>query len=176
MATCALTTGFPRYDCETVTGGIREIYILPFDDFTSVTVAAHEISAITEVGAPTWYKYELNEEVGNLTCEETKDLKNNTVSYVANCAFTLNKMEAAKANELSIMVIQQVVAIILTENGEYFFIGDDRGAHKAGGTNNSTTGTAFGGELQGYSVNLMASQKHDVYEVQASVVAGLTIS
>ena len=81
MATCALTTGFPRYDCETVTGGIREIYILPFDDFTSVTFADHEISAITEVGTPTWYKYELNEEVGNLTCEETKDLKNNN-NYV----------------------------------------------------------------------------------------------
>jgi len=176
MATCALTTGFPRYDCETVTGGIREIYLLPYDDFTSITVASHEITAITMVGTPTWYKYELNEEVGSLTTDETKDVKLNTVSYVANCAFTLNKMEAAKANELSILVIQQVVAIILTENGEYFLMGDDRGAHKAGGTNNSTTGTAFGGELQGYSVNLMASQKHDVYQVQDAVIAGLTIS
>ncbi len=175
MATCALTTGFPRYDCETVTGGISEVYILPYDDFTSVTQSGHEISAITMVGTPTWYRYQLNEEVGSLTCDETKDLKQNTASYVANCAFTLNKMDAAKANELSLLVIQQVVVIVKSENGEYFFMGDDRGAHKAGGTNNSTTGTAFGGELQGYSVNLMASQKHDVYQVAASVISGLTI-
>jgi hypothetical protein len=172
MATCALTTGFERYNCETVIGGIQELYLLPMSSFTSVTVTASEVTAITSSG--TWYGYQLSEEVGLLETTETFNKQNNSLFYDSNCSFTLNKMEAVKSNELALVVLQRVVAIVKTENGEYFFMGDERGCHKAGGTNNSSTGTAFG-DLNGYNMNLQAMQSHDVYEVQASVVSGLTI-
>ena len=174
MATCALTTGFERYNCETVIGGIQELYLLPMSSFTSVTVTASEVTAITMVGTPTWYGYQLSEEVGLLETVETFNKQNNSLFYDANCSFTLNKMEAVKANELALVVLQRCVAIVKTENGEYFFMGDERGVHKSGGTNNSTTGTAFG-DLNGYNINLQAMQSHDTYMITASVVTALTI-
>lgn len=172
MATCALTTGFERYNCEAPAGGIEELYVLPYSSFTSVTVAAHEISAITATG--TWWGYELSEEVGLLETVETKNLQNNSLFYETNCSFTLNKMDATKSNELSILVTQRVVFIVKTVSGEYFFVGDSRGAHKAGGTNNATSGTAMG-DLNGYTINLRELSTHNPYEVQQAVIDGLTI-
>jgi hypothetical protein len=175
MATCALTQGFSRYDCDAPSGGIEELYLLPYVEVDAITVVDCEVTAITFAAPATWYKYELSQEVGLLETTENKNVQNNSLFYDANLSFTLNKMEAAKCKELNLVAIQRVVAIIKTVEGAYFMIGDERGAHKTGGTNNSSTGTAFG-DLNGYSVNLMSKQKHDVYEVDATVVAGLTIA
>jgi hypothetical protein len=173
---CALTSGITRYNCESPAGGISEVYLLAFEELTSITVTACEVTAITTSGAPsTWYRYELNEEVGLLETTETKSVQNNSLFYDANLSFTVTKMEASKCNELNLLAIQRIVAIIKTVEGKFFLLGDERGAHKTGGTNNSSTGTAYG-DLNGYSINLMAKQTHDVYEVDAAVIAGLTIA
>jgi len=174
MATCALTTGFERYNCDSPAGGILELYVLEFSNFTSVTVTNSEVTAITEVGTPTWYGYQLSEEVGLLETVENNDIQNNSLFYEANCSFTLSKMEAVKSNELANVAIQRTVCIVKTMNGKYFFMGDELGVHKARGTNSSSTGTA-NGDLNGYNMNLTARQTHDVYEVQASVVSSLII-
>ena len=173
---CALTSGVTRYNCEAPAGGIEEVYLLAFEELTSITVTACEVTAITTSGAPsTWYRYELNEEVGLLETTETKSVQNNSLFYDANLSFTVTKMEASKCNELNLLAIQRIVAIVKTVEGSYWLVGNERGCHKSGGTNNSSTGTAFGDNM-GYSINLMAKQTTDVLEVDAAVIAGLTIS
>ena len=174
MATCALTTGFERYNCETAVGGVQELYLLPKSSFTSITVVAGEITVITQVGTPTWYAYALTEEVGLFETTETFSKANNSLFYEANLSFTLNKMEAVKSTELALVVLQEVVAIVKTENGEYYFMGDFRGVHKSGGSNNATSGTAWG-DLNGYNVNLQSIHTTWPYEIQSSVVTALTI-
>ena len=84
-------------------------------------------------------------------------------------------MEASKCNELNLLAIQRIVAIVKTVEGSYWLVGDERGAHKTGGTNNSSTGTAYGDNM-GYSINILAKQTHDVYQIDSAVIAGLTIA
>ena len=173
---CALTSGVSRYDCIAPSGGIEELYLLAFDELTSITVTACEVTAITTSGAPsTWYRYELNEEVGLLETTFEKNVANNSSFHTTNLSFTITGMEASKCNELNLLAIQRLVAIVKTADGKYFLAGDQRGLHRSGGTNNSTTGTAYG-DLQGFSINLMSRSDHDTYEVDSAVIAGLTIS
>ena len=84
-------------------------------------------------------------------------------------------MEASKCNELNLLAIQRLVGIVKTADGKFFLAGDQRGLHRSGGTNNSSTGTAFS-DLQGYAINLMSRSDHDTYEIDSAVIAGLTIA
>jgi hypothetical protein len=173
---CALSSGVSRYDCTSPSGGIEELYLLAFDELTSITVTNCEVTAITTSGAPsTWYRYELNEEVGLLETTFEKNVQNNSSIYTTNVSFTITGMEASKCNELNLLAIQRLVGIVKTADGKYFLAGDQRGLHRSGGTNNSSTGTAFS-DLQGYAINLMSRSDHDTYEIDSAVIAGLTIA
>lgn len=172
MATCPLTASFTVYDCEAPAGGLDEVYILPFADLASITVADCLVSAIDD-GVASWAKYELNEQTGIMGAVENKSIENNSLFYEANLQFATAGLDSAKCKELGLMAIQRLVVIGKTVSGKYFLMGDERGAHKAGGTNDSTTGTAFG-DLNGYNVNFLSTQTHDIYEVDAAVIAGLT--
>jgi hypothetical protein len=172
---CALTQGFPAYDCSAPSGGLTRVLLLPYTELVSVTQASYLISAITDTGSPsTWYAYNLQEETGLLESTENKNVQNNSLFYDVNLSFTLNKMESAKSAELHLLAIQRLCAIVETVEGNYFFLGDERGCHKTG-TNTSSSGTAFGDANQ-YSINLLAKSSHDCFQVDSAVIAGLTIA
>ena len=168
---CPLTASITAYDCETAAGGMQEVYILLYSDLASTTETANVVTAIDD-GAASWAKYELLEEVGVMAADELKDISNNSLYYDATCSFTMAKLSTAKRTELAILAIQRVVIIGKANDGTYWLMGAERGAHKAG-TNGSTTGTAFA-DLSGYTLGFMAKQTVDLVEVDATVIAGLT--
>ena len=49
---CALTQGFPAYDCSAPSGGLTRVLLLPYTELVSVTQASYLISAITDTGSP----------------------------------------------------------------------------------------------------------------------------
>ena len=103
---CALTQGFPAYDCSAPSGGLTRVLLLPYTELVSVTQASYLISAITDTGSPsTWYAYNLQEETGLLESTENKNVQNNSLFYDVNLSFTLNKMESAKSAELHLLAI-----------------------------------------------------------------------
>ena len=173
MATCNLTRGFEAYDCIAPNGGIDQVYFLPFKSYVSTTVADYLVSAIDDGGA-TWMGYKLLEEVGLLESTENKNVQNNSLFYDVNLSFTIENLESAKHKEFDLMARQQMVAIVKTVENTYFLVGDERGAHKTG-TNTSSTGTAFG-DGQKYTVGFLAKQTHDFYQIDPTVINGLTIS
>jgi len=168
---CPMTASFTAYDCETAAGGMQEVYILLYSDFVSITETSGSVSAIDD-GAASWAKYELNEEVGVMAGTELKDIKSNSRYFDATCDFTISKLSTAQRTQLAIIAIQRVILIGKANDGTYWLMGQERGAHKSG-TNGSTTGTAFG-DLSGYNVGFMSKQKVDLIEVDAAVIATLT--
>lgn len=168
---CPLTASITAYDCETAAGGMQEVYILLYSDLASTTETANVVTAIDD-GLASWAKYELNEEVGVMAAAENKDVKNNSLFFDATCNFTMSKLSTAKRTELAILAIQRVVIIGKANDGTYWLMGAERGAHKAG-TNGSSTGTAFA-DLSGYNVGFISKQTVDLVEVDATVIAGLT--
>ena len=167
----ALTASFPAYNCETVAGGMSEVYVLLYSDFVSITETAGSVSAIDD-GAASWAKYGLTEEVGEMKTDEMKDIKNNSLFYNAMCNFTMAKLSTAKRTELAILVTQRCVLIGKANDGTYWLMGWQNGAHKAG-TNGSSLGTAFG-DLNGNAMGFVAKQTQDLIEVDSAVITGLT--
>jgi len=171
---CPLTSGFPAYDCETFIGGVKRILINTFDNIASVTEADCLVSAIDD-GSSTWYAYNLTDGVGLVEATHNFDVSVNTLFYEVNAQFQIFGLDSDKCSELGLLGIQRTVFIFESENGDYFLVGDERGAHRTGGTNNSSTGTAFG-DAYGYNINLMATQSHDMWQVDQTVIDGLTIA
>jgi len=168
---CNLTTGFAR-DCSDSVGGIEELYLLSRDTMTAHTVLNHEVTAITD-GLATWYKYELKKEVGSIVATTTIDPANGTRFSEGVIAFSINKFSATKSNELRLMVLGRLAVIVKDNNGVYWGLGFQ--SYSEGQSLVANSGTAFG-DRSGYDIELMAKEAETPYQVDATVVAGLTIS
>jgi len=172
---CLLTSGF-TLDCADNVGGIEYILLGNFSEITSFTEAAGTISAIAQEGVTSFYKYELEQEDADLTATENRSAENGTFFVENVLNFTIDKLSAAKSEELKLMATaRKLVAIAKLSDGQFVALGFDRGAMKQGGTNQAATGKAYG-DKQGYTIGLTAKESHYPYFVDSGVVAGLTIA
>ena len=169
---CTLASGFSR-DCSDSLGGVVEILISERDNVSSFTEASHEISAISQVAATNFYRYELKKESGSITSTSTVDQAAGTSFYDNVVAFTINKLTAAKSNEIKLLMLARLAVIVKDNNGKYWALGFDQFAE--GSSLVAQTGQAYGDPNQ-YQIEITDRSQFPCYEVQASVVSGLTIA
>ena len=169
---CTLASGFTR-DCSDSLGGIEEILISERDNVSSFTEASHEITAITQAATTNFYRYELKKESGSLTSTSTVDQAAGTSFYDNVAAFTINKLSAAKSNEIKLLMLARLAVIVKDNNSKYWALGFDQFAE--GSSLIAQTGQAYGDPNQ-YQIEITDRSQFPCYEVQASVVSGLTIA
>lgn len=169
---CVLASGMAR-DCSDSLGGIEEVLISERDNITAFTQSGHEISAITQAGATNFYRYNLKKESGSLTSTATVDQTAGTSFYDNVLAFTINKLTATKTNEIKMLMLARLAVIVKDNNNRYWALGFDQFAE--GSSLVAQTGQAYGDANQ-YQIELTDKSQLPCYEVQASVVAGLTIA
>ena len=169
---CTLASGFSR-DCSDSLGGVVEILISERDNISSFTEASHEISAISQVAATNFYRYELKKESGSITSTSTVDQAAGTSFYDNVVAFTINKLTAAKSNEIKLLMLARLAVIVKDNNNKYWALGFDQFAE--GSSLVAQTGQAYGDPNQ-YQIEITDRSQFPCYEVQASVVSGLTIA
>lgn len=172
---CLLTSGF-ALDCNDNIGGIEEILLGNFSEVTAFTEAAGTISAITQTALTNFYRYEIEQEDSDFVTTENRSAEAGTLFYETVLNFTIDKLSAAKSEELRIMAqARKLLVIAKLSDGQYVAMGFDRGAMKQGGTNQAASGKAYG-DKQGYTIGLTCKESHYPYFVESSVVAGLTIA
>jgi len=172
---CLLTSGF-TLDCADNVGGIEYILLGNFSEITSFTEAAGTISAIAQEGVTSFYKYELEQEDADLVATENRSAENGTFFVESVLNFTIDKLTAAKSEELKLMATaRKLIVIAKLSDGSYIGLGFDRGAMKQGGTNQAATGKAYG-DAQGYTIGLTAKESHYPYFIDTAVITGLTIA
>ena len=169
---CPLALGMSR-DCNDAIGGIEEVLISERDNISSYTEAAHEITAITQAAATDFYRYELKKEAGSITSTATIDPVNGTSFYDNVLAFTINKMTAAKTNEIKLMILARLFVIVKDNNGKYWVLGADNFAE--GSNLVAQTGQAYGDANQ-YQIEITDKSKYSCYEMQASIYSLLNIA
>jgi hypothetical protein len=169
---CILASGMAR-DCSDSLGGIEEVLISERDNVTAFTESGHEISAITQAGATNFYRYNLKKESGSLTSTATVDQAAGTSFYDNVLAFTINKLTATKTNDIKILMLARLAVIVKDNNGKYWALGFDQFAE--GSSLVAQTGQAYGDPNQ-YQIEITDKSQLPCYEVQASVLAGLTIA
>lgn len=169
---CALTQG-RAIDCRNSAGGIQEVLIANFENITIDTVASGVITALTQAGATSFYKYSLEKENGSLVETHTGSLENGTNFYESVLEFNTKNLSAAENEELTLLDQAQLFVIVKTMNGKYFTVGAYHAADKLSGT--AVTGMAMG-DLNGYTYSISSKEAKRMLEVGSSVIAGLTIA
>ena len=169
---CPISLGMTR-DCSDSIGGIAEILISERDNITAFTETNHEITAITQAAATDFYRYELKKEAGSITSTATIDPVGGTSFYDNVLAFTINKLSAAKSNEIKLMILARLFVIVKDNNGKYWVLGADNFAE--GSNLVAQTGQAYGDANQ-YQIEITDKSKYPCYEMQAAVYGTLTIA
>ena len=170
---CNLTQGRTLDACRNSTGGIEEVLIADFSNITIGTVAAGVVTAMTQSGATSFYKYSLEKENGSLVETHTGSLENGTNFYESALEFSTKNLTAAESEELMLVDQSRLFVIVKDMNGKYWTVGAYYAADKLSGT--SVTGAAFG-DMSGYTYSISAKERLRMLEVDSTVIAALTIA
>lgn len=166
---CTVTLTGIALDCGTNLSGVKAIYLANDASVGNVTVSDNEISAI-DASAGTFKKYVPAKNTGSLTKTLTKDESTGVMYYTNEVVAQFNKMETAKRTEISNIDRGQFKAIVLDNNGKYWFLG----------YNNYVSATAVTGQTGAgidegnfYTLTLTDISAELPYEVQAEAIAGI---
>ena len=166
---CNVTLTGIALDCGTNLSGIKALYLANDASVGNVTVSDNEISAI-DASAGTFKKYVPAKNTGSLTKTLTKDESTGVMYYTNEAVAQFNKMETAKRTEISNIDRGQFKAIVLDNNGKYWFLG----------YNNYVSATAVTGQTGAgidegnfYTLTLTDISAELPYEVQSEVIAGI---
>ena len=167
---CDITSGF-TLDCNDSNGGIEKIFIAN-GPVESITEAAGTISAITVGGSALtpsdFFAFEVPRQTSSFTETINVSNENGTVFYDQALTMVLNKMEAAKRDQILLLSQNnEMVVVFKDNNSKYFSVGIQRGAYMTAGT--SVSGTAYG-DRNGYELTFSGMEEQPAFEVTGSIV------
>ena len=169
-------------DCEASRGGIVEVYVANYGDYTPLprmtetgdTGVVSEITGFTKVNnEASWYKYEFRKGTGSMTSTLNVDAANG-VNYVSTeLVLQFSKMETRKRIEMAALAVGELIVIVKDANGKYWFLGYDEAVTASAGS--GQTGQAIG-DGNFYNITLLDNANTFPFEVLASVVEELGAS
>jgi hypothetical protein len=167
---CDITSGF-TLDCNDSNGGIDKIFIAN-GPVESITEASGTISAITVGGSALtpsdFFAFEVPRQTSSFTETINVSNENGTVFYDQALTMILNKMEAAKRDQILLLSQNnEMVVVFKDNNSKYFSVGIQRGAYMTAGT--SVSGTAYG-DRNGYELTFSGMEEQPAFEVTGSIV------
>lgn len=167
---CDITAGF-TLDCNDSNGGIEKIFIAN-GPVESITETAGTISAITVGGAALtpsdFFAFEVPRQTSSFTETINVSNENGTVFYDQALTMVLNKMEAAKRDQILLLSQNnEMVVVFKDNNSKYFSVGIQRGAYMTAGT--SVSGVAYG-DRNGYELTFSGMEEQPAFEVTGSIV------
>ncbi len=167
---CDITSGF-TLDCNDSNGGIEKIFIAN-GPVESITEAAGTISAITVGGSALtpsdFFAFEVPRQTSSFTETINVSNENGTVFYDQALTMILNKMEAAKRDQILLLSQNnEMVVVFKDNNSKYFSVGIQRGAYMTAGT--SVSGVAYG-DRNGYELTFSGMEEQPAFEVTGSIV------
>lgn len=159
---CSITLTGSTLECGN-TGGIKNLYIAPVEDVTSVGLpVSGEIPTISMVAGKKFVKYAFRRGNANYVSNLTKDEKAGTVVVTTDISVQLNRMTVALRNELVNLVKGTFYVIVEDYNGAFWFIG--YGSYCSATTGTGQTGAEMS-EGNFYSLVLQAMTAEYPYDI-----------
>lgn len=166
---CALTTGY-NLDCRLNYGGVKDIYVIEFENVTAVTETAGVISAITKAATKTFKKYNLIAHTAEADEAYTGNREMGTLSNKQTIKFPINKMTTAVRNELFLLAQNRLIFVFVDENGTGWMYGRDYGLMLTASANK--TGKVLA-DRNGYELTFEGDEKNLAYEVSSTAIGTL---
>lgn len=168
MACNSVTLANIARDCEPNLGGIKTVYLAIWENGI-FTVTDGEVTGVKS--GTTWYQYNFRKNTGNYESTQTvSDAGNNY--YTNTLTMVFSRMETLKRTAVQALGIGEVAGIVEDCNGKFWTLGTDEPASSTG--NSAATGTAKT-DNNAYTVVIAADSKELPFEVQKTVVDGLTL-
>jgi len=152
MSCTALTRG-RAIDCRNSAGGIKAIYVAPFDAVTAV-VASGEVTDL-DLSPVDLFKYNLKRGQGSVTESIVGSTENGSIYYTPSVNIKLHKLTKEDQNELKLLGSARVVIFAelnaMDSNGKHtiLMIGRNSGLELNAG---SVTSGAGLGDMSGYDL------------------------
>jgi hypothetical protein len=149
---CLINAALPL-DCMNALGGVKVAYFLA-GEITDTTAVAGEITELDGTG--TFYEYQLAKDTAFYNESINVSNANGTVFYQGELTIVLQKMEAAKRNQILLLAQNRDLRIAFVDNNDVTYImGLTRGAVMSAGT--AATGTAVA-DLNGYTLTFQSQE------------------
>jgi hypothetical protein len=166
---CSLTQSY-LLDCRLSYGGTKEVYIIEYDNVTSVTQASGIVTAITKASGKVFRKYALIAHTGEADEALTASREMGTLSNKQTIKFPINKMTVSVRNELFLLAQNRLMFVVVDENGTNWLYGGDYGLTLT--TASAKTGKVLA-DRNGYELTFEGDEKNLAYEVNAATLATL---
>jgi hypothetical protein len=171
--TCSLTQNLP-IDCRQTTGGIKSIFVTNLLNQSVApvssggTVTAYSLTAGS--GAK-FFRYDFRKATGEFTETSTLSDPNWTIFYAGDIKIQFTKLEVNKQQELHLLAQNDLIVIVLDNNGQYWLCATTNGATltKVDGK----TGKNFG-DLNGYQLEIKYQEPLPALLLPSSFIPALT--
>ena len=153
--------------CKDAVGGLKNIYLINYEDMASFTVDADDqvTAGVPVTGQPNIYKYELK---GSNVLDQTvtSSRANGTTFVSQSLTVVLKKQDYTTHKQVKFLAYGRPFVLVEDYNGNYNLMGIEHGCELT--TNTISSGTAMG-DLNGYTINLVAEEK-----LPANFVTGIS--
>lgn len=158
--------------CRDAISGIKTLWITEFANVTAYTDTSGTITAMTQAASTRFWKYDLEKENAMIDEDDVNSVENGTRFWQQVLSFTMRKLSAKNRNNIKLVGQNRLIAIVLTNNGDYKILGLTNGLDLT--TGKGTSGKAFG-DLNGYSLTFTGKETAPMFDVSSSVITGMTV-
>jgi hypothetical protein len=162
---CAISGGY-AIDCRDAAGGNTEVYIIDFNDVTSVAEVSGLVTGITKASGKRFYKFEIPQSTAEGRDNVVGNTQNGTLFFNHEFTMPLNKRDAATRNLVLVLAKARVLIVTKELSGRYTMYGREAGLWLT--TGDGTSGIA-GGDRNGYNLTFAGEQREPVLEVASAV-------
>lgn len=170
---CIINSGY-ALGCRDNLGGVQSVFVRTYSAATTYTYSTDgTITGSTAPTGGTYYKIAQRAETSSFTPGSGQhSLENGTNFYEQSVELSFTKYEASLRNTLYNLALAEMDVIVLTQNGDYFQIGEVNGANLT--ASNMNVGKAFG-DMNGATATLTAKEATPARAVSAAYFATLVI-
>ena len=170
MACSNITAGVLN-GCSSNQGGLDSIFIAN-GKVESFVEASGIVSSITVGGSALvpadFFEFEVPRQTSSFTETINVSNENGTVFYDQALTMILNKMDAAKRDQILLLSQNNEMVVVFKDNNlKYFSVGIQRGAYMTAGT--SVSGVAYG-DRNGYELTFSGMEEQPAFEVTSTIV------
>jgi hypothetical protein len=170
---CINSTGY-SIGCMDWIGGVNKVYIRNWSGSTVYTAnSTGSYTGCTNTTTP-WYTFEQVSEVADFNAGEGEHSSDNgTHLYKPTVNLVFHKYQASLRTIVSTLAKKEVEIIVLDNNGNYFLVGETRGAKVVGSS--APIGKTLN-DLHGATISFQAKEAAQCPQVSSTLVSTFTLA
>ena len=169
-SSCAIASGFTK-SCRDQIGGIKTIYLTELTNKSTLTYSSGLIATFTLSSGKKFWTFEVEQASATASDDLKPNAANGSLYYEHKLTMPLVKRSATMSHVIKLIAQNDVMAIILDQNGLYWLLGGLNGLKMQDST--SPFGTAMA-DKNGYDLQFLGMESLHALQVPSNLITTLT--